>query len=279
MVLVLTDISRNYSSSSSSSNPLLGDVFCVLSSLLYALSNIGCEVLLKVGQPHDEEEAETKVSEALARNHNVELSPLVLSQEYLAMMSMWTVGVSGIQCLALEFDRLRATNFTAATVAYLEGFICVMFIIYTCVPLFIAYSSSTYFNLSLLCSDGYSLVFSVFLLGFVITGSFLLAYTLIIVGLATYHTPPSFDAGDDLRHTEAPTDGESSTTDGGAQSAPLRATDFSFGTFDCAHSVPPDLVCWSKRKALGEDAKLTASLQLLGKAIVLVVPILLYLFR
>jgi len=219
VVLVLTDISRNDSSSSSASNPLLGDVFCVLSALLYALSNIGCEALLKVGQPHDEE-GETKVSDALARNHNVELSPLVLSQEYIAMLSMWAVGISGVQCLVLEFDTLHATTFTAATVAYLVGFICVMFIIYTCVPLFIAYSSSTYFNLSLLCSDGYSLVFSVFLLGFVITESFLIAYVLIIVGLATYHTPPSFYSGlylylGDLNHTEAPTDGEDSARDGG----------------------------------------------------------------
>ena len=55
--------------------------------------------------------------------------------------------------------------------------------------MFLTRSSSTFLNLSMLCADGYSLLFSVLMLNYVISGAFLVAYVVIIVGLLMYHVP------------------------------------------------------------------------------------------
>ena len=104
---------------------------------------------------------------------------------------------------AIGFSWLRPTPSGVCThrhtplpgsVGYVLGFNAVLFALYSLVPLLLQSSSATLFNLSLLTSDVYSLLFGLFLFGYHFSWVYLLAFGAVIVGLVVYNLEPTSQA-------------------------------------------------------------------------------------
>jgi solute carrier family 35 protein F1/2 len=89
---------------------------------------------------------------------------------------MWGMIINGIQAACLEHDGIKSTNWDAHVIGYLIVFTASMFILYcelpasteyessltlvtAIAPLLYRMASSTYFNISILTSDFYGLIF------------------------------------------------------------------------------------------------------------------------
>ena len=70
----------------------------------------------------------------------------------------------------LERERLTAIRWDGLTAALFVVFALALFLLYSLVPLMLRWSSATIFNLSLLTSDVYSLLFGLFLFHYTVGG-------------------------------------------------------------------------------------------------------------
>ncbi|KAG0242057.1 hypothetical protein B0O80DRAFT_500151 [Mortierella sp. GBAus27b] len=140
-----------------------GDLFCILGATLYAVSNVYQEFLVRQ-------------------------RPLY---EVLGQLGMWATLVNGVQLMVLERQELGQVNWTPQVVGCIVGFDVAMFIMYSMSPVLIRLSSATFFNLSLLTSDFYGLLFGLFLFGSKINRLYPIAYVLIIVGIVVYNIYPA----------------------------------------------------------------------------------------
>jgi solute carrier family 35, member F1/2 len=162
MTIVATDIIIN--SPTSPPNAFLGDVFCLVGSLLYATSNVMQEYLVK------------------SQNR----------EEYLAWLGIFGSIVALIQCMAVDLPGIERANLTWDVWLFIFGFVTCLFLMYVNTSLFLVDSDATLFNLSLLTSDVYAVIFSFFIYGELVYWTYFLAFGLVIVGLFIYHreTPP-----------------------------------------------------------------------------------------
>lgn len=113
------------------SNQALGDFLVLVAALLYACSNVGEEYSVK------------------RRGDNV---------DFLGMIGLFGVVVSGVQMVVLERDAIEATDWSKC--AWLVvGYTLCLFTMYSLVPLLIRSSSATVFNLSLLTADVYTFIY------------------------------------------------------------------------------------------------------------------------
>jgi len=94
--------------------------------------------------------------------------------------------INGIQASALEHDLIRNGNWNGATVGLLLAYTGAMLILYTVAPLLYRLASSAYFNLSLLSSDFYGLLFGLFLFHYRPFWLYFISFAVVIVGLITY---------------------------------------------------------------------------------------------
>ncbi|KJA13674.1 hypothetical protein HYPSUDRAFT_72930 [Hypholoma sublateritium FD-334 SS-4] len=112
--------------------------------------------------------------------------------EVVGQLGMWGFIVNGIQASGLEWKAMKEVPWTADIIGLLMAYTCAMLILYTVAPLLYRMASSAYFNLSLLSSDFYGLLFGAqnhyrpYWLYFV-------AFAIIIGGLITYfwHSTPA----------------------------------------------------------------------------------------
>lgn len=119
------------------SDYIKGDLFCILGATLYAVSNVYQEFLVRQ-------------------------TPMY---EVVGQLGFWATILNGIQLAVLERNELKSVEWTPAVVGYIIGFDIAMFIMYSVSPILFRLSSATFFNLSLLTSDFYGLVFGIFLFG------------------------------------------------------------------------------------------------------------------
>jgi solute carrier family 35 protein F1/2 len=77
---------------------------------------------------------------------------------------MWGFIIGGVQASALEWRDMRVVPWTADIIGLIFAFTAAMLILYTVAPLIYRMASSAYFNLSLLSSDFYGLLFGQWLL-------------------------------------------------------------------------------------------------------------------
>lgn len=113
------------------SNQALGDFLVLVAALLYACSNVGEEYSVK------------------RRGDNV---------DFLGMIGLFGVVVSGVQMVVLERRAIEATDWSKC--AWLVvGYTLCLFTMYSLVPLLIRSSSATVFNLSLLTADVYTFIY------------------------------------------------------------------------------------------------------------------------
>ncbi|ORZ05536.1 hypothetical protein BCR41DRAFT_312254 [Lobosporangium transversale] len=140
-----------------------GDLFCLLGATLYAISNVYQEFLVRQ-------------------------RPLY---EVVGQMGFWATIFCGCQLAILEKNEIKDIEWTPSVVGYIIGFDTAMFIMYSTSPILIRLSSATFFNLSLLTSDFYGLIFGIFLFSAKINRLYSIAYTLIIGGIIAYNIYPA----------------------------------------------------------------------------------------
>lgn len=90
----------------------------------------------------------------------VRRSPLY---EVVGQLGMWGVLINGIQMAGLEHKAMIEATWNGATVGLLVAYTAAMYILYTVAPILYRMASSAYYNLSLLSSDFYGLLFGLFL--------------------------------------------------------------------------------------------------------------------
>ncbi|GJJ69869.1 solute carrier family 35, member F1/2 [Entomortierella parvispora] len=140
-----------------------GDLFCLLGATLYAVSNVYQEFLVRQ-------------------------TPMY---EVVGQLGFWATILNGIQLAILERHEIRNVDWTPEVIGYMVGFDIALFIMYSLSPVLFRLSSATFFNLSLLTSDFYGLLFGLFLFNAKINKLYPIAYVLIIGGILVYNIYPA----------------------------------------------------------------------------------------
>ncbi|PPQ88718.1 hypothetical protein CVT25_009482 [Psilocybe cyanescens] len=112
--------------------------------------------------------------------------------EVVGQLGMWGFIINGVQSSALEWKGMTEVPWTGDIIGLLMAFTSAMLILYTVAPLLYRMASSAYFNLSLLSSDFYGLLFGLFLYHYRPYWLYFISFAIIICGLITYfwHSTP-----------------------------------------------------------------------------------------
>ncbi|KAJ1963697.1 hypothetical protein IWQ62_003138 [Dispira parvispora] len=144
-------------------DPLKGDLFCVLGATLYGISNV-------------------------IQEFSVHEFPIY---EVVAHLGLFGTIINGIQLAILERSEIASTQWSLAVIGYIALFDVSLFIMYSVTPLLIRMSSATFFNISLLTSDFYGLLFGLFLFHYRLHVLYPFAFAAIILGIIVYNLRPS----------------------------------------------------------------------------------------
>lgn len=107
--------------------------------------------------------------------------------EFLGMLGAFGVIVATIQVSIFEIDAIAAAEWRIDTVCYLLGFVLCLFLVYCNMSAFLTDSDSGLFNLSLLTSDVYAVIFSYFVYHYQVHWLYYIAFALSATGLYCYH--------------------------------------------------------------------------------------------
>ncbi|KAF9905956.1 hypothetical protein BX616_000872 [Lobosporangium transversale] len=140
-----------------------GDLFCLVGATFYAFSNVGQEYLVRQRPMY----------------------------EVVGQLGFWATIINGIQLAILERHELKSITWTGPIIGYIIGFDIAMFLLYSVSPILLRLSSATFFNLSLLTSDFYGLLFGLFLFSAKINELYPIAYVLICLGIIIYNIYPA----------------------------------------------------------------------------------------
>ena len=159
-IIVYSDTFQNDTSTTTRfPNPIAGDVLCLISSMLYACSNVLQEILLKF-------------------NHR---------EVFLGYLGSFGSIFALLQLLVFNYYELQQLHFNIQIWIYILGFVFCLFFMYTNTSIFLQKNDSTLFNLSLLTSDVYAVIYSYFLYGHLVHWLYFLAFIMVFVGLTFYH--------------------------------------------------------------------------------------------
>uniref|UniRef100_A0A1D1YK68 Solute carrier family 35 member F1 n=2 Tax=Anthurium amnicola TaxID=1678845 RepID=A0A1D1YK68_9ARAE len=156
VLVVFSDV--HASDRAKGSNPLKGDMFVIAGSMLYAVSNVSEEFLVKEGD-------------------RIEL---------MAMLGAFGAVVSACQISILERNELKSIHWTAGAVLPFVGFALAMFLFYSTVPILLKLSGSTMLNLSLLTSDMWAVFIRIFAYHEKVDWIYFIAFAAVAVGLVVY---------------------------------------------------------------------------------------------
>lgn len=135
-----------------------GDVFMIVGATLYGFTNATEEFFVR-------------------------RSPLY---EVVGQLGMWGVLINGIQAASLEHHLMTTASWNGGTIGILIAYTAAMFILYTVAPILYRMASSAYYNLSLLSSDFYGLLFGLFLYHYSPFWLYFVAFSIVILGLFIY---------------------------------------------------------------------------------------------
>jgi len=135
-----------------------GDVFMIIGATLYGFTNATEEFFVRK-------------------------SPLY---EVIGQLGMWGVLINGIQAASLEHNAMKTASWNGATIGILIAYTTSMVILYTVAPILYRMASSAYFNLSLLSSDFYGLLFGLFLFHYKPFWLYFPSFSVVILGLIIY---------------------------------------------------------------------------------------------
>ncbi|XP_078400991.1 solute carrier family 35 member F2-like isoform X1 [Cetorhinus maximus] len=147
-------------------NKLLGDLLVLGGAVLYGISNV-CE-------------------EFVVKNFSRE--------EFLGMLGLFATFFSGIQLSILEHNAIANINWNWQVVLLFTAFAVCMFGWYSFLPVVIKLSNATSVNLAILTADLYSLFFGIFLFHFKFSALYILAFVIIMVGFILYNSTPTLSA-------------------------------------------------------------------------------------
>ncbi|XP_072899749.1 solute carrier family 35 member F2-like isoform X1 [Hemitrygon akajei] len=148
-------------------NKLLGDLLVLAGAILYGISNV-CE-------------------EFIVKNFSRE--------EFLGMLGLFATLFSGIQLGILEHNEIANINWNWQIVLLFSSFAACMFGWYSFLPIVMKLSNATSVNLAILTADLYSLFFGIFLFHYKFSVLYILAFVLIMVGFIIYNSTPSHTTG------------------------------------------------------------------------------------
>lgn len=146
------------------SNAVLGDTLCLFGAVLYACSNVMQEYLVKF----------------TSRN------------KYLGHLGGFGFSLAFLQCMIIELPKIQEATFTPIVISSIISFVFCLFFIYTNTSSFLQHGDSIIFNLSLLTSDMYAVLFTFLFHGYWVSWLYFLSFALVMVGLYVYYTetPP-----------------------------------------------------------------------------------------
>jgi len=96
--------------------------------------------------------------------------------------------IAVVQSLAMDLGPMRRAPWDAAMCGYILGFVACLFLMYVNTSLFLQSGDSTFFNLSLLTSDVYAVVFSYLLTGELVPWLYFVGFASVLLGLGLYHS-------------------------------------------------------------------------------------------
>ncbi|KAI7821439.1 hypothetical protein BX661DRAFT_188320 [Kickxella alabastrina] len=110
--------------------------------------------------------------------------------ETVAWLGFFGTIINGVQMGIIEHKELKTLVWTKEVVRYTIGFDLVMFVLYTTAPFLFRLSSATFYNLSILTSDFYGLIFARYMFHDKITAIYAGAFVMIVGGLLVYYLFP-----------------------------------------------------------------------------------------
>ncbi|XP_056613157.1 solute carrier family 35 member F2 [Triplophysa dalaica] len=147
----------------STSNILLGDGLVLVSSTLYAISNVCQEYTVK------------------------NLSRV----EFLGMIGLFGMVISGIQLGIIEHSELSKIHWKWEIALLLAGYALCMYGFYSMMPIVVKMTSATAVNLSLLTGDLFSLFCGLFLFHYSFSGLYIVSLVVILIGFIMFNSVPT----------------------------------------------------------------------------------------
>uniref|UniRef100_A0A7E4V2L6 EamA domain-containing protein n=1 Tax=Panagrellus redivivus TaxID=6233 RepID=A0A7E4V2L6_PANRE len=143
---------------SGGSNPLLGDLLCVLSTFFYAISNVSQEFLIKEFDRY----------------------------EYLGFIGLFGSLISGLQFVIFETKNITAVVWSWNIIGAYMLFTVSMFAFYSMVSVVVEKTSALMFNLAALSADFYTLIASLVIFHIPFKPFYLVSFIIVIIGSIVY---------------------------------------------------------------------------------------------
>lgn len=207
-------LSRNQSGGS---KEVLGDILCLISSALYATSNVLTELFVKPskqanlfarcrkpdgestvsdgtpalqqaegGEPVDQIDADMELDAA----ENAPKVPVYIPVvENLALMSLFASVFATIQFFAAEWKTFKPNRSSWSNRDWLFQMVfgVSMLLLYTLMPILFIVSSAAFANISLLTANIYGIIWNVTIFKIYPTKLFFVSYIIIVVGILLYN--------------------------------------------------------------------------------------------
>ena len=141
-------------------NPILGDILIIMSSFMYACSNILQETIVKSG---------------------------IATDEFFGYLGVYGTIISSIQVYFYEYNNIQSLKLTYTIIIYIILFEICLYCFVVNTSYYLKYYDSTIFNLSLLSTDIYSVLISYYIYGYFVHYYYFIAYTLVCIGLIIYN--------------------------------------------------------------------------------------------
>lgn len=109
----------------------------------------------------------------------------------MGMIGAFGVAVSGVQLAVLERRELSTMHWSGPIVLCLLGFAASLFCMYVLTALFMSRCDATAFNLSMLTSDAWALLFGVVLFHQRLGWLYFVAAAIVVSGIIVYNSAPS----------------------------------------------------------------------------------------
>ncbi|KAG1471698.1 hypothetical protein G6F56_001970 [Rhizopus delemar] len=151
------------SGDSSANHSWTGDIICLISASLYAISNVTEEHLV---------------------NHHT-------TSEFLGKAGLWGSLLCGVQAFYFEYDTVVSIEWNCNNVLLVATYVLCLFCMYSLVPIVYRMAGATFLSMSMITSNFYSLLVGIFFLDSQMPQFYPIAYTLVILGVVLYSLAPN----------------------------------------------------------------------------------------
>lgn len=217
LVLLIALDADGLSHSERGSQEVLGDILCLISSSLYATSNVLTEWFVKPSKPalifnccggNGSGETKDETTPALpltgienpsstvpgdgeiyGTEDHLKVPVFIPVVENLAMMSSFALLFSTIQFFAAEWKAFKPnrSSWTGQDWLFQMVFGVTMLLVYTAMPIMFIISSAAFANISLLAANIYAIIWNVTIFKIYPTKLFFVSYVILTVGILLYN--------------------------------------------------------------------------------------------